>query len=87
MVRKNEDERIAFLDCLACLGCFLSAALGLAFVAGADHPGMVLHGALLLISALVAAGFVLSISFDKNPPSEVGYMDGPIKVATIASIV
>ena len=87
MVRNNEAERIAFLDCLACFGCFLSAALGLFIVAGADHPGMVLHGALLLVSALVAAGFVLSISFDKNPPSDAGYMDGPIKVATIAAII
>ena len=82
-------ERHALADALAVLGSGLGAALGLALVIQTSSGAMAFHGALLALAALAAGAVVLKSAFGAR--SEVaeptGYMDGPIKVATIAAVV
>ena len=49
---------------------------------------MAFHGALLALAALAAGAVVLKSAFGaRSEVAEPGYMDGPIKVATIAAVV
>ena len=49
---------------------------------------MAFHGLLFVVAGVLAAIFVLKISFQSAGPSDArdDYMDGPIKVATIAAV-
>jgi cytochrome c oxidase cbb3-type subunit 1 len=87
MADKGVEERAAFVDSLACLACIASGVVGLILLFAADHPGMQFHGALLALASAIAVFYVLDYSFGSIRQVETGYMDGPIKVATIAAIV
>ena len=81
-------ERHALADALAVLGSGLGAALGLALVIQTSSGAMAFHGALLALAALAAGAVVLKSAGARSEVAEpTGYMDGPIKVATIAAVV
>ncbi len=86
MAGRSVAERAALADSLACIACIACAALGLTLLYASDSPGMAFHGLLLLLASAFAVFFVLEYSFDSVRKIETGYMDGPIKVATIAAM-
>jgi cytochrome c oxidase cbb3-type subunit I len=79
-------ERAAIADSLALLASLAGAGLGLALLLGSRDSGMAFHGFLLLAACIVAIVFVLEFSFDSRPVLPTGFMDGPIKVATLAAV-
>src|SRR5262245_49471057 len=83
------EERAAFTDAMALIGALIGAGIGLALLLGSRDPGIAFHGLLFMLAGLLAAVFILQRSFDGNKPREPSnhYMDGPIKVATIAAVI
>ena len=81
-------ERRAFSDVVAVLGCGFGILLGLFLAATTRDSVMSFHGALLALSCVAGAIFVLKDSFgsDEKPDAQEGYFDGPIRVATIAAV-
>ncbi|HEX2338675.1 MAG TPA: cbb3-type cytochrome c oxidase subunit I, partial [Hyphomicrobiaceae bacterium] len=84
-------ERAAFSDAMALIGALLGTAIGLSLLIGSRDPGMAWHGLLLALACVVAGVFVLQRSFGdeardalRDPPED--YMDGPIRVATVAAV-
>ena len=88
MAATRVEERAAFADAMALFGATGIVAIGLFVILGSHHPAMVFHGLLFLLAGAAAAVFILSVSFGKSdwhaPADE--YVDGPIKVATIAAV-
>src|SRR5262245_45018568 len=87
MVNKSLAQRAALGDCLAVFGCSVCAAVGAALLLTSNSAGMAFHGLLLLVAALAALGCVIEFSFDSLRQIPSGYMDGPIRVATIAALI
>jgi cytochrome c oxidase cbb3-type subunit 1 len=83
------EERAAFADAMASLGALIGAGVGLVLLLGSRDAGMSFHGLLFMLAGLVAAAFILQRSFDGSEPPEApsDYMDGPIRVATIAAVI
>ena len=75
-------EKPALSNALAMGSAVVFAALG-AFLAlkGVD-PVMNLHGALLAAASLLALAYIFTHSADDRS----GYLDGPIRVATLAAV-
>jgi cytochrome c oxidase cbb3-type subunit I len=88
MAASGAEDRAAFLEAMSLVGAALVAVAGAVVFFGSNHSGMAFHG-LLFMSAGVAAGIVvLEVAMRDNPlESTNDYMDGPIKVATIAAVV
>src|SRR6476619_5870556 len=92
MARVAVEERAAFADAAVLLGAVLTAALGLLLVLASHDAGMAFHGLLFAVAGLLAAIYILQWSFDKQRPLDAGggaepyFMDGPIRVATIAAV-
>ncbi len=88
MAATRVEERAAFTDAMALIGATGIVAIGLFVILGSRHPAMIFHGLLFLLAGAAAAMFILSVSFSK--PDWHGqadeYVDGPIKVATIAAV-
>ena len=96
MAARGLDERAAFADVMAVAGAALAAAIGLVLLVGSHDPGYRLPR-----PAVPGGGRAwprsssCSGSFGDNgrapaldDDSDVGsYMDGPIKVATIAAVI
>ena len=63
-------------------------AIGLFLLFGSRDPAMAFHGLLFVVAGVLAAIFVLKISFQSANSADArdDYMDGPIKVATIAAV-
>ena len=80
-------QRAAVGDCLALLASLACAGAGAALLIAADSAGLAFHGLLLLVAALAGLGCVVEFSFDSQRTLATGYMDGPIKVAAIASLI
>jgi len=81
-------EKAAFADAMMLLGALTVAVGGLVLLLVSGDSGMAFHGLLFLIAALLAAVAILQISFDDEPrEAETTYMDGPIRVATIAAVI
>jgi cytochrome c oxidase cbb3-type subunit 1 len=81
-------EKAAFADAMMLLGALIVAVGGLVLLLVSGDSGMAFHGLLFLIAALLAAVAILQISFDDEPrEAETTYMDGPIRVATIAAVI
>ena len=81
-------EREAFGDFLAVLSAVIVGLLGLTIALGSRESAMAFHGLLLAIAAGIA-GTVL-VYRGSEPPSETAthyYLDGPIKVATVAAVI
>jgi cytochrome c oxidase cbb3-type subunit 1 len=88
MPTSGVEERAAFADAMALIGALIGAAVGLFVLFGSRDPAMAFHGLLFVVAGVLAAIFVLKISFQSAGPSDArdDYMDGPIKVATIAAV-
>ncbi|MGE0848462.1 MAG: cytochrome-c oxidase, cbb3-type subunit I [Hyphomicrobiaceae bacterium] len=81
-------EKAAFADAMMLLGALIVAVGGLVLLLVSEDSGMAFHGLLFLIAALLAAVAILQISFDDEPrEAETAYMDGPIRVATVAAVI
>ena len=80
------EKRAALADSMALLGTFVGAAIGVTLLLGSRDAGMALHGLLLVAACCVAVFYVLEFSFDSKPEIPTGFMDGPIKLATIAAV-
>ena len=87
MADKSVEGRAALADCLALVACLVCAGLGAALFVASDSAGLAFHGLLLLVGSLAALGCVVEFSFDSLRRLPTGYMDGPIKVATIAAVI
>jgi cytochrome c oxidase cbb3-type subunit I len=83
------QERAAFADVMTMLGAVVGAFLGLALMLGSQDTGMRFHGFLFLVAGAAAAIVVVHQAFAENaaPSATSGYMDGPIKVGVIASVI
>ena len=83
------DERVALSDALAVFGACAGIVLGAILAFGSRDPAMAFHGALLGLTCIAGAGFVLTDAFgsDTSKVSSSGYFDGPINVATIAAVI
>src|SRR5581483_2285855 len=82
------EERTAFADAMMLIGALVGGAIGLFLLFGSRDPAMAFHGLLFVVAGALAAIYILSTSFQRNQPlpSADTYMDGPIKVATIAAL-
>jgi cytochrome c oxidase cbb3-type subunit 1 len=85
-------ERAAFSDAMALIGAVLGAGMGLVLLIASRDPGMAFHGLLFLLAGVAGAVFVLHSSFgdtarDALRDTPEDYMDGPIRVATIAAVI
>src|SRR5262245_52511406 len=78
-------ERQAFSDAAAVMAAALCAVLGALLVFGARDAAMAFHGALFMLAGTLAVIALVNGIFTEAAP-ERGYMDGPIKVATIAAV-
>ena len=89
MAAAGSEERTAFAEVMAVVAAVLCAAVGLLVMISSRDPGMAFHGLLFLAAGGIAAIVILSKSFDRGRPFEASndYMDGPIKVATIAAVL
>jgi len=88
MPAKGVEERAAFADAMTVIGALAGAAIGLFILFGSHDPAMAFHGLLFVVAGALAAIFVVKSSFDRGRPPDASdeYMDGPIKVATIAAV-
>ena len=81
-------EREAFGDVLTIGAAALATIFGLLLTIASPEPAMAFHGALLAIAVAIGGGVVLSQFFaERDRDAQDDYMDGPIKVATIAAII
>ena len=71
---------------LALIGVALSAAIGGFLAINADDKVMAFHATLLLASAILAGIFVLRSKTPASKDLQGEYLDGPVKVATIATV-
>ena len=79
-------ERQAFSDAMAIAGTALAVALGLLIALRAADGVMAFHG-VLLAAAGIAATFYIFVSLGNEAASpDTGYMDGPIRIALIATV-
>ena len=89
MTAPTRQDTTAFADAMMLFGAVVVGLAGLLVLLLSRDAGMAFHGLLFLIAAAAAAILVLQISFHDDSPLEVDgpYMDGPIKVATIAALI
>ena len=81
-------ERHAFADVAAIIGAGLVALAGIAITLNTTDEAMAFHGVLFALAGVLAAIGVFSFGFGKSSlTGSNGYMDGPIKVATIAAVI
>ena len=84
----QREEWHAFSDGAALLGIVVCAVIGLIWAVAGKDPGIVLHGAFLLIAAAMAGVYVLDrLSGKAPPPQETGYADGVVRAGVIATVV
>ena len=84
------EDRAAFADVMATLGATAVAVMGLALLIGSHDSGMAFHGLLFLLAGAASAIFILTRAFDEDAKiaeQRGDYMDGPIKVGIIASLI
>ncbi len=83
------SERYTTTDSLALVGVVLALAYGLFLATQSPDQAMAFHGLLLAGSAVAAGAVVLRTGFGRTTTgrSAVEYVDGPVKVATIAALI
>jgi cytochrome c oxidase cbb3-type subunit 1 len=83
------QERAAFADVMTVFGAAAGAVIGLALMLGSNDSGMAFHGFLLLLAGVIAAAVIVhqSLNDSAEPSNTDGYLDGPIKVGVIASVI
>jgi cytochrome c oxidase cbb3-type subunit 1 len=83
------QERAAFADVMTVFGAAAGAVIGLALMLGSNDSGMAFHGFLLLLAGVIAAAVIVhqSLNDSADTSNTNGYLDGPIKVGVIASVI
>ena len=77
----------AFSDILALAGSVMFALIGFIFAIAGQDDVIQFHGWLLAAAALAASLFVLTRTLEGDgQQDETGYFDGPVRVATIATV-
>ncbi len=79
-------EGHAFSDASAVIVAGLVTAAGVLLALNTTDPSMAFHGVLFAAAGLIAGLYVLAAAFSNTQEDTSGYMDGPIKVAVVASI-
>ena len=89
MPAKGVEERAAFADAMTLLCTLIGAAVGLGIMLASRDAAMAFHGFIFFVAGALAAIFVLKLSFETPAPAQPnsGYLDGPIKVATVAALI
>ena len=83
-------ERHTFSDALAVLGGGLVAFVGATIAIKTSDSAMAFHGVLLALAGAAAAFYVITRSMGGSGvqlTDSNGYMDGPIRVAILASVI
>ena len=80
-------ERHTFSDVLAVAGGGLVALVGALIAIKTTDPAMAFHGVVLALAGALALLYVLTRGFGTTLTDANGYMDGPIRVAVVASII
>src|SRR5689334_6234506 len=88
MVARLAEDNTAVADAMAVLAALLVGAAGLVLSISTGHGGMAFHGLLFLAGGALAGSFVLTKSFAKADwhAALTPYLDGPIRVATLAAV-
>jgi len=86
-MKATSEEVIALSGVVAVTTAMAAAGLGLALTLFGADDTMRLHGFLFLVASLVSAIVVMSNPRPGGIAEQQAYMDGPIKVATIAAVV
>ena len=89
MTTSTREEKFAFADAMMLMGALIVAVGGLLLSLASREAGMAFHGLLFFVAGLIASVVILRISFQDATPLEADakFMDGPIKVATIAAVL
>jgi cytochrome c oxidase cbb3-type subunit 1 len=88
MISTNKKiARNAFSDAMALAGSIVGIIVGLLFAVGGRDEVIVFHGWLFVVVSGIA-GLILLIRTieDDGQPGDTGYFDGPVRVATIATM-
>ena len=79
-------ERSRLGDKLEIASALLFAAVGVLFAyAGKDLP-IIIHGGMLAVASLLALVYLFTHPTDRAADRAEGYLDGPVRVATIACV-
>ena len=89
MTARPAEDNAPFADAMMLFGAAGIAVLGLVVALTSADSAMAFHGFVFLVAGVLAAIAILNISFRDSPILEAArpYMDGPIKVATIAAVL
>ncbi|GAB4235854.1 MAG: cytochrome-c oxidase, cbb3-type subunit I [Methyloligellaceae bacterium] len=87
MMANKQVAWAAFSDAMAFLAAAVALVVGLIVAVGSSHPGMAFHGWVFAAAAALAGVYVASRSLTQDrEEAEDGYMDGPVRVAAIATV-
>ena len=79
-------ELVAFNDAVATLGAAAIGVMGLVLALNARDAGMAMHGVVFALAGIAAVMAILGRAFKEDAATGL-YYDGPIKVATAASVI
>jgi cytochrome c oxidase cbb3-type subunit 1 len=88
MTTSTQAEKSAFADSMVLVGALGVAVCGLVLMIASPDSGMAFHGLIFLIAGVIASIAILQISFqdDASLETNANFMDGPVRVATIAAV-
>ncbi len=78
---------VAISQAIALITAVAGTALGLVIAYGAVDPVMRFHGLLFVAFGAICGLYVATHARAGGPNEQASYMDGPIKVATIAAVM
>jgi cytochrome c oxidase cbb3-type subunit 1 len=89
MTTRAPEDNAVIADAMMLLGAAGMAILGLIVLVTSADSAMAFHGFVFLAAGALAATVILHISFHEDSvlAANSPYMDGPIKVATIAAVL
>jgi cytochrome c oxidase cbb3-type subunit 1 len=89
MTARPAEDNSVVADAMMLLGAAGIAILGLIVLVTSADSALAFHGFVFLVAGVLAAITILHISFHDDSALEANrsYMDGPIKVATIAALL
>src|SRR5262245_4278559 len=85
-MKATSDELIAVSAVTAVLAAIVIGVVGLIFLFAGNDDVIRFHGLLFALSAIAAALYVMTNPRRGGPDEQKHYMDGPIRVATIAAV-
>src|SRR5262245_32161054 len=89
MTVRPAENNAPVADATMLLGSAGIATFGLVVALTSADSAMAFHGFVFLAAGVIAAIVILDISFRDSPvlESDRPYMDGPIKLATVAAVL